>query len=99
MGITRKKDLSAAAIATGMNVDERQIDALISKGGSVTQENRKKVDDGKKTHPLLLNVPLPLIDDIDVELEHSPAYFRKKRTLYILQAIEEKILRDRKKRK
>ena len=81
-------------------VNEKQIDALIEKGGSVTKENRKTPpSDKNENHPLLLNIPKQLLDIIDEELGMLPAYYHKKRTPYILQAIEEKIQRDRKKRK
>lgn len=98
MGITRKKDEKVVTATAAPPVDEKQINALIEKGGSVTQVNRKEVKE-EKNHAVMLKVPKPLMNDLDEELKYLPTYFRKHRTLYILQAIEEKILRDRKKRK
>lgn len=99
MGITRK--VTKEAQASVSPVDEKQIDALIGKGGSVTQTNRKEIGEekGSKSHAVLLKVPKYLMNNLEEELQFLPAYLKKQRTLYILQAIEEKINRDRKKRK
>ncbi|OZI05516.1 hypothetical protein BWI93_24950 [Siphonobacter sp. BAB-5385] len=96
MGITRKvtKDITAPLSVS----DEKKIEALIQKGGSVTQSNRKQADEND-FHSVLLKMPKNMVSDIEDELKKLPSYYAKHRTTYILQAIEEKIQRDRKKRK
>ena len=79
--------------------DERQINALIEQGGSVTKKARAREAEDTELKSMLLKVPQSQVDAIDEELQYLPAFYRRNRTAYISQAIDEKIARDRKKRK
>ncbi|CCH57681.1 hypothetical protein BN8_p06890 (plasmid) [Fibrisoma limi BUZ 3] len=91
--VTKEKQVKAHS------VDEKEIDALIEKGGSVTQANRQKNMDDTELKPILLKVPKSQVNAIDEELKFLPTFYRRNRTAYILQAIEEKVKRDKGKRK
>lgn len=80
-------------------VDEKKIEALISKGGTSTKAKPiQDADDNQKTAIKLLPYQSQL-NDIQAILEQMPKRNRPSRHAYILQAIDDKIQRDRKKLK
>ena len=80
-------------------VDEKKIEALISKGGTSTKAQPvQDADDNQKTAIKLLPYQSQL-NDIQAILEQMPKRNRPSRHAYILQAIDEKVQRDRKKLK
>lgn len=80
-------------------VDEKEIDALIEKGGSPTRANKQQPSDEEDIKAVLLKLPQSQADEIDEELKLLPRHFKRTRTAYILRAIEEKLQRDKSKRK
>ncbi len=81
-------------------VDEKKIEALISKGGTSTlakETEAQQDDDAIKT--VLLRTYESQVKEIDQLLLTFPKRTRPSRNAYIVQAIEERILRDKAKRK
>lgn len=79
--------------------DEKKIDALISKGGTATKAQPVQgADDNQRTAIKLITYQSQL-NDIQAILDKMPQRNRPSRHAYILQAIDEKIERDRKKLK
>ena len=81
------------------SVDEKAIDALISKGGSSTKAQKLEQPDDDNLKGILVRLYQSHISDIAGILENLPKRQRPSRHAYIVQAIEEKIQRDKGKRK
>lgn len=80
-------------------ISEKDIDALINKGGSSTKANQKTTEDEDYVKPVLLKVYQSQIRDIEGILSVLPKRQQISRHAYIIQAIDEKIQRDKGKRK
>ncbi|MBO0952886.1 hypothetical protein [Fibrella forsythiae] len=83
-------------------VDEKHIEALISKGGSSTLAKEAKPttspeEDAIKT--ILIRTYESQVQEIDQLLAGLPKRQRLSRNAFIVEAIEEKIKRDKAKRK
>lgn len=96
MAIARKP--KKVTVETTLAVNEKTIDALISKGGSSTQANKPQLSEDY-VKPVLLKLYQSQVADIESILEELPKRQRVSRHAYIVQAIEEKINRDKGKRK
>lgn len=97
MAIARKP--KKVAVDTAPSVNEKAIEALISKGGSSTKANKPTLTEDDYVKPVLLKLYQSQIVDIEGILEQLPKRQRVSRHAYIVQAIEEKIHRDKGKRK
>lgn len=90
MAVSRKKNKKAAPI------DEKALNQIIDKGGSSIKDNRgdSEKEDVKKT----VNVILwkSTIQEIDDMLLKIPLKERKKRHAWIIEAIHEKLEKDKK---
>lgn len=80
-------------------ISEKDIDALINKGGSSTKANQEATKDEDYVKPVLLKVYQSQIRDIEGILSALPKRQQISRHAYIIQAIDEKIQRDKGKRK
>lgn len=80
-------------------ISEKEIDALINKGGSSTKANQKTTGDDDFVKPVLLKVYQSQIQDIEGILSGLPKRQQISRHAYIIQAIDEKIQRDKGRRK
>lgn len=80
-------------------ISEKDIDALINKGGSSTKANQKATEEEDYVKPVLLKVYQSQIRDIEDILSALPKRQQVSRHAYIIQAIDEKIQRDKGKRK
>ena len=81
-------------------VDEKKIEALIGKGGSSTLARVPKIiedDDAIKT--VLVRTYESQVQEIDQLLAQLPKRQRPSRNAYIVEAIEERIKRDKARRK
>jgi uncharacterized membrane protein len=68
---------------------QSQINAVISKGGSVANQDRAK------TEKILIRIPNTLLDRVDTDLTTRP--LKTPRNTWILEAILEKLERQRQK--
>jgi hypothetical protein len=69
-------------------ISQAQIDALINKGGSVPSD---KITIQKKTAPVLLHIPVQILEKVDREVTTRQTM---KRVSWILEAIVEKLEKD-----
>ncbi|MFN3664531.1 MAG: hypothetical protein ACK4S0_00145 [Sediminibacterium sp.] len=97
MAIARKPKKATKVAETSVN--EKTIDALISKGGSSTKVQKPEQSDDDNLKGILIRLYQSHISDIAGILENLPKRQRLSRHAYIVQAIEEKIQRDKSKRK
>lgn len=99
MAITKVPTAAAPKAAT-VDVDEKKIEALINKGGSSTLAKAPETteeEDAIKT--VLLRTYESQIQELDQFLLSMPKRSRPSRNAYIVQAIDERIQRDKAKRK
>lgn len=96
MAIARKPKNTTAETASTLS--EKTIEALISKGGSSTKANKSALSDDD-VKPVLLKMFNSQITDIESILEQLPKRHKVSRHAYIIQAVDEKIQRDKGKRK
>lgn len=81
-------------------VDEKKIEALISKGGSSTQVKEVEVtEDEDAIKTVLVRTYASLLHEIDQLILQIPKRNRPSRNAYIVEAIMEKMQRDKNKRK
>ena len=78
--------------------DEKKIEALIGKGGSSIQSKKTSATDEDDFYPVLVRFYKSHISEIEEYLEQLPKRHRLSRHAYIVQAVEEKILRDKNKK-
>ena len=97
MAIARKPKKGAKNEASDVN--EKTIEALISKGGSSTKAQKLEESDEDNLKGILVRLYQSQISDIAGILESLPKRQRVSRHAYIVQAIDEKIQRDKGKRK
>ena len=99
MAIARKPKKGAKNEAPEAN--EKAIEALISKGGSSTKAQAQKLEEAEEDNlkGILVRLYQSQISDIAGILQSLPKRQRVSRHAYIVQAIEEKIQRDKGKRK
>ena len=86
--------------AVQTTVDEKKIEALIDKGGSSTLVNVPATpadDDAIKT--VLVRTYKSQVQEIDQILAQLPKRQRSSRNTYIVEAIDERIKRDKAKRR
>lgn len=76
------------------SIDEHKAMSFISKGGKTTQEEEEP-EEVKKEGVLVRMYP-DVIEDIDKLIKKIPKRYRPTRTGWIIQAIEEKLKRDKK---
>lgn len=99
MAIARKPSINKAP--TEPVLDEKQIEDLINKGGSSTKSTPVPVDkpdeDAMKT--VLMRLYQSQLMEIEEILTSIPKRQRPSRHAYIMQALEEKIQRDLKKKR
>ena len=84
---------------TDLVAKEKSIEALIEKGGSSAHVNSIELTDEDIVKPVLLRLYNSHINDIGEILRQLPKRQRVSRHAYIIQAVEEKIQRDKSKRK
>ena len=81
-------------------VDEKEIEALINKGGSSTQVREIEVaEDEDAIKTVLVRTYASLLHEIDQLILQIPKRNRPSRNAYIVEAIKEKMRRDKNKRK
>lgn len=81
-------------------VDEKKIEALINKGGSSTlAKDPAPTEEEDAIKTVLLRTYTSQIQEIDQLLLTMPKRSRPSRNAYIVQAIEERMQRDKTKRK
>lgn len=91
---------AAVAKTSPLTTDEKKVEALINKGGSSTLAKAQEImedDDVIKT--VLVRTYESQVKEIDQLLLRMPKRGRPSRNAYIVQAIEERIQRDKAKRK
>ena len=79
--------------------DEKKIEALINKGGSATRKGDQQPDSEDGKHPIRLIPYTSQLRDIERVISQLPERKRPSRHAYILQAIDEKLQRDKRKLK
>jgi hypothetical protein len=81
-------------------VDEKKIEALISKGGSSTLAKETAAsEDEDAIKPVLVRTYESQLQEIDRLLAQIPKRNRPSRNAFIVEAIEEKMQREKNKRK
>ncbi len=98
MAIAKKPSVAKSTVEPAM--DERKIEALINKGGSSTKAKPEVVDqpDEDAIKTVLLRLYQSQLTEIEEVLAKIPKRQRPSRHAYIIQALEEKIQRDSKKK-
>lgn len=80
-------------------IDEKQITALIEKGGSATKANQPLSHNDDKKVAIRLLPYRSQLDGIEKAINETPKRGKLSRHAWILQAIDEKLDRHRKKKK
>ncbi|MDR6197143.1 hypothetical protein [Siphonobacter sp. SORGH_AS_0500] len=98
MAIAKKPSVAKSIVEPV--VDEKKIEALINKGGSSTKAKPEVVDnlDEDAVKTVLLRLYQSQLTEIEEVLAKIPKRQRPSRHAYIIQALEEKIQRDLKKK-
>jgi hypothetical protein len=89
MAISRKPSRSAPTSTP----DEQKIQELISRGGSEPTTTSPPDSTAKTSTPILLRIPADIMEQLDATLKARPV--RLPRHTWILEAIHEKLTRDR----
>lgn len=97
MKVTRP--IQKEATATRPVTDEKKIEALIQKGGSSVAIERTAGSDDDEKQQVRLVTYISQLREIEQVLEQMPKRGRPSRHAWILQAIDEKLQRDKKKLK
>ena len=81
-------------------VDEKKIESLISKGGSTTLLKEKEIiEDEDPVKTVLVRTYESQVQEMDQLLARIPKRKRPSRNTFIVEAIEEKLQREKAKRK
>ncbi|OZI07030.1 hypothetical protein BWI93_16705 [Siphonobacter sp. BAB-5385] len=98
MAIAKKPSVAKSNVESAM--DEKKIEALINKGGSSTKVKPEVIDqpDEDAIKTVLLRLYQSQLTEIEEVLAKIPKRQRPSRHAYIIQALEEKIQRDSKKK-
>ncbi|OIN55786.1 hypothetical protein BLX24_28255 [Arsenicibacter rosenii] len=99
MAIARTPTATAPK-APSPTVDEKKIEALINKGGSSTLAKQPMAnEDEDEIKTVLLRTYESLVQEIDEFLLTIPKRSRPSRNAYIVEAVQQRLQRDKAKRK